>query len=134
VGVKEASGNVAHASDMLVASDKSIAFYSGSDEVNVPLMSVGFQGAISVLANVAPKETCAMINSALEGDYQKAGQLQLDYLPLIRLLFVEVNPIPAKAALALMGRITNSLRLPLVPMSQGNQDKLKNELERMGLL
>ena len=134
VGVKEASGNVAHAADMVVACEHSVAFYSGSDEVNVPLMSVGFQGAISVLSNVVPKETAAMINEALDGNYGKATELQLDFLPLIRLLFVEVNPIPAKAALALMGRMHNVLRLPLVPMSQGNQDKLRAELQRMGLL
>ena len=94
----------------------------------VPLMSVGAIGVISVLSNILPKETHLMCKYALDGDFKAAGNLQIKYYNLINLLFKEVNPIPVKAALNLMGMIENDIRLPLIPMSDNNRQLLKEEM------
>lgn len=132
--VKEATADMVLLGDMMRLCSDEIAFYSGSDEVTVPLMSLGGLGVISVLSNVAPRETADMTGAMLKGDIQAAASLQLKLLPLIHALFTEVNPIPVKAALNLMGICENRLRLPLVKLSEENHEKLKAEMKKLGLI
>lgn len=134
VAVKEASANLIQVADMMRLCQNRIHFYSGSDEVIVPLMSLGGQGVISVVSNVAPELTVSLCEAMLKKDYFSAAQLQLKLMPLIHALFSEVNPIPAKAALSMMNRCQNILRLPLVKMSATGQQKLKDEMERLELI
>lgn len=134
VAVKEASADMIRLADMMRLSEGKLAFYSGSDEVIVPLMSLGGLGVISVLSNVAPAQTVAMTDAMLKQDYKEAARLQLQLMPLIHALFLEVNPMPAKAALSMMGLMADILRLPLLPMSDKGRAVLRTELERLGLL
>lgn len=134
IGVKEASTDVAQALDKLRLVGDDAAFYCGSDELNVPLMSCGFVGVISVLSNVIPERTSRMIHAALRGDYTYAGREHIELLPLIRALFCETSPIPCKAALSAMGMLEDELRLPLVPMQSATRDKLYALMRDMGLL
>ncbi len=108
--------------------------YSGNDDMIVPLLSLGGSGVISVLANVAPKETHDMVQAYLNGDTKKSLDLQLKYLDLIRSLFCEVNPIPVKSALNLMGFNVGDLRLPLYKMSEANEQRLADSLRKVDLL
>jgi len=102
--------------------------WSGCDELAVPLMSVGARGLVSVLSNVRPKQTVQMIGSCLSGDFRFAGKLQTSLMPLIDALFSEVNPIPVKRALALMGFDVGVPRLPLTPLTQANEERLRGLL------
>ena len=133
VGFKEASGDMSYATQ-LAAECPELTMYSGNDDLNVPIMSIGGKGCISVLANVMPKETHDMCAKYLEGDVKGALKLQLDLLDLIKTLFIEVNPIPAKTALNLMGMNAGVLRLPLCDMNEGNLAVLKNVLAKHGLI
>ena len=103
VGLKEATGNMAQASKTMYLCDGKLEMYSGEDGLVVPLLSIGGLGVISVIANIAPRQTHDMVMSYLEGDLEKARQMQLKSLPLVDALFSEVNPIPVKKALNLMG-------------------------------
>lgn len=132
--IKEATMDMVLLGDMMRLSGDSMAFYSGSDEVTVPLMSLGGLGVISVLSNVAPRETAAMAKAMLDGDIKTAAQLQLQLLPLIHALFTEVNPIPVKAGLSLLGLCENRLRLPLVTLSEDHLETLKAEMRKLGLI
>ncbi len=132
--IKEASGNMAQVVSMIARCADRIDFYSGCDEINVPMMSVGAKGAISVLANVSPKATHDMLAAALCGDFKKASRLQLDCLELISSLFCDVNPIPVKTALGLMGFCGDNMRLPLYRLSEENTQRLKKSLENCNLL
>ncbi len=134
IGVKEASGDVAQILDKVRLVGDDAAFYSGSDEVNVPLMSCGFVGCISVLSNVMPKETSLMMHAALEGDYKTAGSEQLRLMPFIRALFSETSPIPCKAAMAAMGMMADEVRLPLVPMQAATREKMYGIMRELGLI
>lgn len=134
VAMKEASADLTRVADMMRLCEGRIAFYSGSDEVVVPLMSLGGQGVISVVSNVAPELTVQMTAAMLNGDYKAAAKLQLKLMPLIHALFMEVNPIPAKAGLAMLGRCEDRVRLPLVSMSEKGKAVMKKELEALGLL
>jgi len=134
IGMKEASGDMIRLADMMRLCEGRIAFYSGSDEVIVPLMALGGLGVISVLSNVAPAETVRMTGAMLARDYELAAALQLKLMPLIHALFMEVNPMPAKAGLAMMGKIRDILRLPLLPMSDKGRAVLRDELKALGLL
>lgn len=134
VAVKEANDNFVQAMEKISLCGHQATFYSGMDELIVPLMNIGFKGVISVLSNVMPRETSNMTKLALEGKWDEANELQLKYLPFIQSLFCETNPIPAKAALALMGKIKNEVRLPLVPMSEGNQAKMAALMQALNLL
>ena len=134
LAMKEASADLTQAADMIRLCGGRIDFYSGSDEVVIPLMSLGGLGVISVLSNVAPALTCHMTEKMLSGDVKGAAGLQLKLMPLIHLLFSEVNPIPAKAGLAAMGRCLDILRLPLIPMTAPNRAKLAGEMKALGLL
>lgn len=134
VAVKEANADFVQAMEKIALCGDQAVFYSGMDELIVPLMNIGFKGVISVLSNVMPAETAAMTTLALEGKWAEANALQLKYLPFIQALFCETNPIPAKAALAMMGRMTDDVRLPLVPMSEGNRAKMAVLMKELGLL
>lgn len=132
--IKEATADMVLLGDMMRLSGDNMAFYSGSDEVTVPLMSLGGLGVISVLSNIAPSETVAMTRAMLDGDTKTAARLQLRLLPLIHALFSEVNPIPVKAGLSLLGLCENRLRLPLVPLSENHLETLQTEMRKLGLI
>lgn len=134
IGMKEASADLTRVADMMRLCEGRIAFYSGSDEVVIPLMSLGGLGVVSVVSNVAPALMVHMTAAMLKGDVKTAGALQLKMMPLIHALFVEVNPIPAKAALAMLGRCENRVRLPLVPMSQKNRAVLEQAMRGLELI
>ena len=133
VGVKDATGNISYTAQ-LAAACPDIAIYSGNDDMIVPIMSLGGKGVISVLANVMPAETHDMCAKYLAGDTHGALALQLDMLDLVKALFCEVNPIPAKTALNLMGFNAGKLRLPLCEMAENNLATLKQALMAHGLI
>lgn len=133
VAIKEASGNISY-SAQVAAQVPELYMYSGNDDMIVPIMSLGGKGVISVLANVAPKETHEMCQAYLDGDCEKATRMQLEYLDLANSLFVEVNPIPVKTALNLMGKNAGNLRLPLVDMADDTLEKLKASLKKHNLI
>lgn len=132
VAVKEASGNISLVAEIANSCDLDI--YSGNDDQIVPIMSLGGIGVISVLSNIAPKETHDICAYMLNGDYKMARDLQLKYLDLINSLFCEVNPIPVKTALNLMGMEVGPLRLPLCEMEDFNLKRLKKDLSAVGLI
>lgn len=134
VGIKEASGNVAQVAEVMQLCNGKIDLYSGNDDMIVPVLSLGGVGVISVLSNIAPKQTHDMVAKYLEGDTKGSLQLQLDYLPLINSLFIEVNPIPVKKAMNLMGYNVGSLRMPLTEMEPANAECLANALKNSGLI
>ncbi len=134
VAVKEANADFVQAMEKVMLCGDQVTFYSGMDEMIVPLMNLGFKGVISVLSNVMPKETADLTTLALNGQWEQANALQLKYLPFIQALFCETNPIPAKAALALMGKMTDEVRLPLVPMSEGNRAMMAKLMKELNLL
>ena len=123
VGVKEASGNFSAIATLMNLADGKVDLYSGNDDQIVPLLSLGGKGVISVLSNVAPRQTHDICAAYFEGDTARSAKLQLDAIPLITELFAEVNPIPVKAAMNLMGRNVGPLRLPLTEMEPQNQEK-----------
>ncbi len=133
VAIKEASGNISYTAQV-AAEVPELYIYSGNDDMIVPVMSLGGKGVISVLANVAPKETHDMCQAYLDGDCAKATKLQLEYLDLVNKLFIEVNPIPVKTALNLMGKNVGNLRLPLVEMEGKNLDALKAAMKKCNLI
>lgn len=133
VAIKEASGNISYTAQV-AAEVPELYIYSGNDDMIVPVMSLGGKGVISVLANVMPRETHDMCQAYLDGDCKKATKMQLDYLELVNNLFIEVNPIPVKTALRLMGKNVGNLRLPLVDMADDTLEKLKGSLKKHGLI
>ena len=133
-GVKEACGSVVQCTRTLARCGDNFNVYSGEDGDIVPMMSVGAQGVISVLANVAPKETADMTRYCLQGDYVHAAKLQLKYTDLIDALFCEVNPIPVKTALNLMGFEVGGFRMPLCEMEPHTLERLRRSLQAVGLL
>lgn len=134
IGIKEASGNMAQVLEIKRLVPGNFKIWSGNDDNILPIYSCGGDGVISVLANVVPKETQAMCRAFETANVDEAIKLQVAYKNLINLLFVEVNPIPTKAALAFMGYIENELRLPLTPMEKENGQKLLNEMKRLQIL
>lgn len=134
VGLKEATGNLSQASKTMALCDGNLELYSGEDGLVVPLLSIGGQGVISVIANIAPANTHEMVMSYLNGDLERARQLQLKSLPLVDALFSEVNPIPVKKALNLMGKNVGSLRSPLCEMSEEAAAKLEVAMREYGIL
>jgi 4-hydroxy-tetrahydrodipicolinate synthase len=134
VGIKEASGNMAQVVEIAKYVDEDFALYSGNDEIIVPIMAMGGLGAISVLSNIVPKQTHDMIADFLKGDIISAMKAQLSLKSLIDALFCEVNPIPVKAALYLMGMIELEYRLPLCPPQSKSMDAIKNQMTACGLL
>lgn len=134
VGLKEATGNMAQASRTMYLTDGKIDMYSGEDALVVPLMSIGAKGVISVWANIAPSKVHQMCKSFFNGDLATAQRLQREAIPLIDALFSEVNPIPVKAALNLMGKEVGSLRSPLCEMEESTKAKLAEAMRVYGLL
>ena len=134
MGIKEASGNMSYAVKIARYLSEDFRMYCGNDDITVPLLSLGASGMISVLANVVPRETHNMVWDYLRGDHQKALGAQLRYLDLINDLFLEVNPIPVKEALNLMGMEVGGYRLPLTPMAEQNRARLRAAMEGVGLL
>lgn len=133
-GVKEATGSVDQAIDVIRLCGDNLAVYSGEDTLTFSLMALGGKGVISTVANVAPKEMTQLTQACLNGQWEKGRDLQLSLTPLIRSLFIETNPIPVKTAAALMGKCTSELRLPLTPMTEGNVQKLKRAMADFGLI
>jgi 4-hydroxy-tetrahydrodipicolinate synthase len=134
VGIKDATGDLARASDLLKRAPKSFAVYSGNDDTALAMMLLGGHGVISVTANVAPRLMSELCKAALAGDLSGARALNNRLLPLHLKLFVEANPIPVKWALAKMGRISGGIRLPLVPLSEARQPIVESALREVGLL
>ena len=133
VGIKEASGDISQITELMHLSQGDIDLYSGNDDQIVPLLSLGCKGVISVLSNIAPRQTHDMVMKYLEGDVKGSTELQLKYISLIKALFCEVNPIPVKMALNLLGFNVSGLRMPLTEMEADNIEILKNELIECGL-
>ena len=133
-GVKEASGNFTLIAATLACCGDDLTVWSGNDEDVVPMMSIGAKGVISVAANIIPSVMADMTKACLDGDFHRGAELQLKYFDLIGKLFIEVNPMPVKAALNLMGKDVGEPRLPLCELEPGNLEKLRKAMESMGLL
>ena len=134
VGVKEASGNIGAVAQIMHLCDGNIDLYSGNDDQVVPLMSLGGIGVISVLSNVAPAYVHDMVYRYLSGDVEGSRKMQLDALPMCDALFCEVNPIPVKAALNLMGKEVGPLRAPLTEIEPAHKEQLEKAMKDFGLL
>lgn len=134
VAVKEAHGTVQRTQQILARVGDRLVLLSGEDAINHPLYAVGARGCISVVSNVAPRLVAAAWDAHAAGDTLRARELHYQSLPLAEALFSEASPIPSKAALAMMGRIENELRLPLHPMSEAPKAKLRAVLQQMGIL
>ena len=132
--VKEASGNLSQIAEIKALCGDELTIYSGNDDQIVPILSLGGKGVISVLSNVAPKEAHNICQLFFDGKVEESAKLQLEYLKLINALFIEVNPIPVKTALGLMGYNVGPLRMPLFPMEECNLEVLKNELKAKNLI
>lgn len=134
VGLKEASGDISQCAEMCRLVPDDFAIYSGNDDMVVPLLSLGGKGVISVLSNVAPKDTHDMVAKFFEGDIAGSRKIQLDAKPLIDALFAEVNPIPVKAALEIMGKSKMEFRLPLCEPEDATVELLRKELKAYGII
>lgn len=134
VAIKEASGNISQVAEIAALCEPDFDIYSGNDDQVLPLLSLGGKGVISVLANVAPRDTHDMVMSYLEGDTKRATKLQLDTLNLINALFCETNPIPVKAAVNLMGFNAGKCKMPLCSMEDKNFERLKEAMKDYGLI
>lgn len=133
VGIKEASGNISQVAKIMTLTDGNIDLYSGNDDQIVPLLSLGAKGVISVLSNVAPQETHDICAKYFAGDVKGSAELQLKAIPLIEQLFCEVNPIPVKKAMQLMGIDCGPLRMPLTEMTEANAAKLAQAMKDFGI-
>ena len=133
IGIKDASGSLEQASRIIFLCGEDLILLSGEDAVNYPLLTVGAKGFISVTANIAPADVAEMYNSFARGEIERAKELHYRLFPLNSVLFVESNPIPVKAALAVMGKISPEIRAPLYELSEENLERLKRELENYGL-
>ncbi|MEI3267448.1 MAG: 4-hydroxy-tetrahydrodipicolinate synthase [Frisingicoccus sp.] len=133
VAVKEASGNISQVADIMQMTQGDIDIYSGNDDQIVPILSLGGKGVISVLSNVCPKETHDITERFFNGDIVGSRELQLKVLPLVHALFCEVNPIPVKTAMNLMGMEAGPLRLPMTPMEEANKARLIQAMKDFGI-
>jgi len=134
VGIKEAGGNADRVSQLRAVCGPKFEILSGDDSLTLPFMAVGAQGVISVASNVIPKPVADMVRAFAKGDLKGAQRLHAKYYPVFKDLFIETNPVPTKAALAMMGLIEESVRLPLVPMAEVNRGKLRQVLKGCGIL
>ena len=134
VGIKEASGNVGQVTQLATLADGCIDIYSGNDDQVVPLMALGGKGVISVLANVAPRQSHDIVASYLAGDVEKSLKEQLRLLPLIDALFCEVNPIPVKKAVSMLGFAAGPLRMPLTEIEPEHEKRLRQAMVDAGIL
>ena len=133
VAVKEASGNISQVADILQMTQGDMDVYSGNDDQIVPILSLGGKGVISVLSNICPQETDDIVAKFMAGDVEGSRDLQLKALPLVHALFCEVNPIPVKTALNLMGMEVGPLRLPMTPMEEANRQRLAQAMRDFGI-
>lgn len=133
VGIKEASGNISQVAKLAALCGNRLAIYSGNDDQIVPILSLGGKGVISVLSNVVPDVVHQIVDSYLNGDIVTAKKLQLQYLPLANALFTEVNPIPVKAAMQMIGYDAGGLRLPLTELEEAHRAPLMLVLREAGL-
>ncbi|AFM25739.1 4-hydroxy-tetrahydrodipicolinate synthase [Desulfomonile tiedjei] len=134
VAVKEASGSILQMSEVIRLTDSDFDVLSGDDQMTFPLMALGGKGVISVVTNIVPDKMSLLVKHMLKGDIAAARAIHFEIYELCQAMFIETNPIPIKTALSMMGMIRNEFRLPLCPMSQANQEKLKTVLERYGLV
>ena len=134
VGIKEAGGQVDRVSQLRQALPPSFVILSGDDALTLPFMSVGARGVVSVASNIIPREVSQMVRCCLAGDQRKALKLHERYYPIFKDLFIESNPAPVKAALAMMGRMGDEVRLPLVALSRSSEKTLRATLRRCGVL
>lgn len=134
IGIKEASGNISYAAKIARYLSDDFVMYSGNDDMIVPMLALGASGVISVLANVAPRETHRMVMDFLEGRVKESRDLQLKLLEVTNDLFIEVNPIPVKEALNLMGKDVGGYRLPLCPMTEAHRETLRRSMAAAGLI
>jgi 4-hydroxy-tetrahydrodipicolinate synthase len=134
MGLKEATGVVDRVSQLRGMVDREFCILSGDDSLTLPMMSVGAVGVISVVSNIIPRELTEMTHAALKGDFERAGRIHAKVFPLFKDLFIETNPVPVKAAMAMMGLIEETYRLPLVPLADVNRTQLKKTLQSLGLV
>jgi 4-hydroxy-tetrahydrodipicolinate synthase len=134
VGIKEAGGNCDRISKLRAALGPKFEIMSGDDSLTLPFMAVGAQGVISVASNIIPREVAQMVRAFAQGDVKKAAQLHAKFYPVYKDLFIETNPVPVKAALAMLGLIQEEYRLPLVPLAAANRAKLQATLKACGIL
>lgn len=133
VGVKEASGNISQVAEIVALTEGKCDIYSGNDDQIVPIMSLGGKGVISVLSNVAPEYTHDIVAKYLEGKVEESCKMQLDALPLVHALFCEVNPIPVKTAMNMMGKEVGPMRMPLCEMEDAHKEVLRKAMKDFGL-
>lgn len=133
VAVKEASGNLSQVAEILQRTQGKIDIYSGNDDQIAPIVALGGKGVISVLSHVAPRDTHDMVMKLMEGDVESSQKLQLKYIPLIQALFSEVNPIPVKAAMNMMGYQAGPLRMPLTEMEEAHRQILRDAMVEVGI-
>ena len=133
VGIKAASGDLSQIAKMMSMAGEDLELYSGNDDQILPIMSLGGLGVISVLSNVAPKQTHDIVMKFMEGDTREAARLRLEAIPLINALFCEVNPIPVKTAMNMMGMEVGPLRMPLCEMEESNKETLAKAMKDYGL-
>lgn len=133
-GIKEASGDIAQITEMFRRCHDRIAIYSGDDAYALPVLSLGAEGVVSVLSNLCPAQVHELIAAYHRGDHEKPRALQFRYNPLVAQLFSEVNPVPVKTALSMMGKCHDTVRMPLVPMLAPNRDALAEEMRNVGLI
>ena len=134
IGIKEASGNINQMMEIIKGAPSEFSVLSGDDSLTLPLIAVGGMGIISVVANEIPKQFSEMVRAALDGNFEKARKLHYEWLDLIEVNFIESNPIPVKTALFLMGKISESFRLPLTPMTSKAKAVLENILKKHNLV
>ncbi|MBQ7916005.1 MAG: 4-hydroxy-tetrahydrodipicolinate synthase [Firmicutes bacterium] len=134
IGIKEASGDLGYAMKIAKYLNDDFVMFSGNDDIVVPLMSIGAKGVISVWANIMPKECSELVHKYLDGKHEDAAQMQIKYLPIINALFMEVNPIPVKEAMNLMGMNAGGFRLPLYPMTDAHREELAKVMKETGIL
>ena len=134
IGVKEASGNISQMAQVIHQVPSSFTVLSGDDSITIPLIALGGKGIISVVSNEIPKEMTLLAKAALDGDFERAREIQRKYLPLMDVNFIESNPIPVKAGMAMMGLLEPVWRLPMVPPSDANRVKIEKVLDTLGLL
>jgi 4-hydroxy-tetrahydrodipicolinate synthase len=132
--IKEASGNLGQMAEIVNLAGDKITLLSGDDNVTLPVLALGGKGVVSVVANIVPKDSADMIAAWETGDVAKARELFYKILPLCQAMFYETNPIPVKTSLALMGKISDEMRLPMCPMAPANLEKLKKALQNYGLI
>lgn len=133
VAVKEASGNLSQVAEILQRTQGEVDIYSGNDDQIAPIVALGGKGVISVLSHVAPRDTHDMVMKLMEGDVESSQRLQLKYIPLIQALFSEVNPIPVKAAMNMMGYQAGPLRMPLTEMEEAHRQILHDAMVEVGI-